>query len=106
MWRYRAVLPDVEPVTLGEEWTPMLKSKRFPGLYLKEEGANPTGSFKARGLPVAMARQHLLRRRQRLMTVDCKRFSDVFRPGGDLQYRRGVEAALDLTQSKSTATVV
>jgi threonine synthase len=64
MWRYRAVLPDVEPVTLGEGWTPMLRSKRHPGAFLKEEGANPTGSFKARGLALAvtMARQYGLKR--------------------------------------------
>ena len=29
MWRYRQVLPDVEPVTLGEGWTPMLASRRY-----------------------------------------------------------------------------
>ncbi|HUB30462.1 MAG TPA: threonine synthase [Terracidiphilus sp.] len=64
MWRYRAVLPDVKPVTLGEGWTPMLKSKRFAGAYLKEEGANPTGTFKARGLAMAvsMARHYELRK--------------------------------------------
>jgi threonine synthase len=54
MWRYRAVLPDVEPVTLGEGWTPMLRSKRYPNVHLKEEGANPTGAFKARGLALAV----------------------------------------------------
>src|SRR5215813_10666010 len=54
MWRYRAVLPDVVPVTLGEGWTPMLRSKRYPNAFLKEEGANPTGSFKARGLALAV----------------------------------------------------
>jgi threonine synthase len=60
MWRYSSVLPDVTPVTLGEGWTPMLHSKRYPGLYVKEEGANPTGSFKARGLGLAvtMARHY------------------------------------------------
>ena len=64
MWRYRAVLPDVEPVTLGEGWTPMLRSKRHPGAFLKEEGANPTGSFKARGLALAvtMARHYGLKK--------------------------------------------
>jgi len=55
MWRYRDVLPEVEPVTLGEGWTPMLQSKRYPGLLIKEEGANPTGSFKARGLGMAVS---------------------------------------------------
>jgi len=54
MWRYSAVLPDVTPVTLGEGWTPILHSKRYPGLYIKEEGANPTGTFKARGLGLAV----------------------------------------------------
>jgi len=54
MWRYANVLPDVTPVTLGEGWTPMLHSKRYPGLYIKEEGANPTGTFKARGLGLAV----------------------------------------------------
>src|SRR6202453_3239807 len=60
MWRYASVLPDVTPVTLGEGWTPMLHSKRYPGLYIKEEGANPTGTFKARGLGLAvtMARHY------------------------------------------------
>ena len=54
MWRYRSVLPDVVPVTLGEGWTPMLRSKRYPNVVVKEEGANPTGSFKARGLALAV----------------------------------------------------
>jgi threonine synthase len=54
MWRYSSVLPDVTPVTLGEGWTPMIHSKRYPGLYIKEEGANPTGTFKARGLGLAV----------------------------------------------------
>jgi threonine synthase len=63
MWRYKDVLPAVEPVTLGEGWTPMLRSKRYPGLCIKEEGANPTGSFKARGLglAVSMARHYRLK---------------------------------------------
>ena len=60
MWRYKDVLPDVVPVTLGEGWTPMVPSKRYPGLFIKEEGNNPTGSFKARGLAMAvtMARHY------------------------------------------------
>jgi len=64
LWRYRSVLPDVAPVTLGEGWTPMLHSRRYPNVYLKEEGANPTGSFKARGLAlgVTMAKHYNLRK--------------------------------------------
>jgi threonine synthase len=64
MWRYRSVLPEVDPVMLGEGWTPMLQSKRYRNVYLKEEGANPTGTFKARGLGLAvtMARHYGLRK--------------------------------------------
>jgi threonine synthase len=55
LWRYRQVLPEIEPVTLGEGWTPMLRSRRNPHIWLKEEGANPTGTFKARGLALAVS---------------------------------------------------
>jgi len=55
MWRYRQVLPSVDPVTLGEGWTPMLRSRRNANVWLKEEGANPTGTFKARGLALAVS---------------------------------------------------
>lgn len=63
MWRYADVLPDATPVTLGEGWTPMLQSRRYAGLLVKEEGANPTGTFKARGLGLAvtMAKHYGLR---------------------------------------------
>ena len=56
MWRYAAVLPDAEPVTLGEGFTPMLPSRqqRYPNLLIKDEGLNPTGSFKARGMSAAL----------------------------------------------------
>jgi threonine synthase len=64
MWRYHAVLPDIAPVTLGEGWTPVLRSRRYPEVLLKEEGANPTGTFKARGLAMAvsMARHYGLKK--------------------------------------------
>jgi threonine synthase len=60
MWRYAPVLPDVEPVTLGEGFTPLLRSRRELNVYIKDEGLNPTGSFKARGLcaAVTMARAY------------------------------------------------
>ena len=54
MWRYDAVLPEAKPVTLGEGFTPMLRSREFPNVFIKDEGLNPTGSFKARGLSVAV----------------------------------------------------
>jgi threonine synthase len=64
MWRYREVLPGDQPVTLGEGFTPLLPSREYPGVYIKDEGLNPTGSFKARGLcaAVTMARQYGLRK--------------------------------------------
>lgn len=65
MWRWRELLPvrdDSHIVTLGEGMTPLLHAKRlgsvggFHSLYIKEEGLNPTGSFKARGLAAAVSR--------------------------------------------------
>ena len=54
MWRYAEVLPDAPPVSLGEGFTPMLPSREFANVFIKEEGLNPTGSFKARGMSVAV----------------------------------------------------
>jgi threonine synthase len=60
MWRYGEVLPDADPVSLGEGFTPMLPSRVMPNVLIKDEGRNPTGSFKARGLSAAvtMARHY------------------------------------------------
>jgi threonine synthase len=54
MWRYDAVLPQAAPVSLGEGFTPMLSSREYPNVFIKDEGLNPTGSFKARGLSAAV----------------------------------------------------
>jgi len=54
MWRYREVLPDSVPVTLGEGMTPLIPSLHTPNTFIKDEGLNPTGSFKARGLSAAV----------------------------------------------------
>jgi len=64
MWRYAEVLPEAEPVSLGEGFTPMLPSREFASVYIKDEGLNPTGSFKARGLSAAvtMARYYGLKK--------------------------------------------
>ena len=65
LWRYHELLPVRDPryrLTLGEGWTPLIRALRlgaelrFPNIYVKEEGLNPTGSFKARGLCVAASR--------------------------------------------------
>jgi len=78
LWRYEEVLPGKaeEAVCLGEGGTPLLRLTRLgkqhgcSRLYLKEEGVNPTGSFKARGLAagVTMAR-HLGARKVALPTA-------------------------------------
>jgi len=61
MWRYAEVLPAAAPVSLGEGVTPLLPAERYgerlglERLYVKDEGLNPTGSFKARGLSAAVS---------------------------------------------------
>jgi threonine synthase len=69
MWRYAPMLPVADPVSivsLGEGMTPLLRLTRFncPNLWLKDEGLNPTASFKARGLScaVSMAKQFGIRK--------------------------------------------
>ncbi|HEY7098983.1 MAG TPA: threonine synthase [Terriglobales bacterium] len=54
IWRYSDVLPSADPVSLGEGFTPMLASREFPNVHVKDDGLNPTGSFKARGMSVAV----------------------------------------------------
>lgn len=65
MWRYRELLPiehDEHIVSLGEGMTPILPlhklgaSLGLPSLYVKDEAGNPTGSFKARGLSMAISK--------------------------------------------------
>jgi threonine synthase len=61
MWRYEEVMPATVPVTLGEGMTPLLHARRMgeelglERLYIKDEGQNPTTSFKARGLSAAVS---------------------------------------------------
>ena len=65
MWRYRELLPlrdDKFKLCLGEGFTPLFQANRLEReiahgpLYVKDEGLNPTGSFKARGLAAAVSR--------------------------------------------------
>ncbi len=65
MWRYREVMPVIDPsniVTLGEGFTPLHVAGRLgpylgmSSLLIKDEGVNPTGSFKARGLSAAVSK--------------------------------------------------
>jgi len=69
MWRYRELLPlrdDTFKLCLGEGFTPLFQAGRLEreighsGLFIKDEGLNPTGSFKARGLAAAVSRAYEL----------------------------------------------
>ncbi|MBI4875848.1 MAG: threonine synthase [Acidobacteria bacterium] len=64
MWRYAPVLPVAKPaamISLGEGMTPLVRVPRLgerlgaKDLWLKDDGVNPTGSFKARGLACALS---------------------------------------------------
>ena len=65
LWRYRELLPlfdDGNLITLGEGFTPLIKAEAlgrslgFHRLYIKDESLNPTASFKARGMSVAVSK--------------------------------------------------
>ncbi len=65
MWRYFEVMPVIDEanvVTLGEGYTPIFKTERLgkelqcSSLFIKDEGINPTASFKARGLGAAVSK--------------------------------------------------
>lgn len=65
LWRYREILPVEDPeniVSFGEGWTPLLRADRLAAqlpvkldLFIKDEGQNPTQSFKARGMTAAIS---------------------------------------------------
>ena len=65
MWRFSELMPVADPnnvITLGEGATPLLRASHLErqlgmsNLYIKEEGLNPTGSFKARGISAAVSK--------------------------------------------------
>ncbi len=69
MWRYAPVLPVSKPasmISLGEGWTPLIRARNYAAsisaenLWVKDEGINPTGSFKARGLACCISMCHEL----------------------------------------------
>jgi threonine synthase len=61
LWRYRELLPlptNAEPISFGEGGTPLLRARKFADgldLWIKDEAQNPTQSFKARGMSVAVS---------------------------------------------------
>jgi len=69
MWRYQPLLPVARPesmITLGEGNTPLIRSRHLgerlglKQLWIKDEGVNPTGSFKSRGMSAAISMAHQL----------------------------------------------
>jgi threonine synthase len=73
LWRYREVLPVEGPddrISLGEGFTPLLSAPQLgaavglPRLFVKDEAGNPTGSFKARGLALAVSMARTLGARE------------------------------------------
>ncbi len=73
LWRYAEVLPVQRAdaiFSLGEGWTPLVGAERLgraigcPNTYIKDESLNPTASFKARGLCVAVSRAYELGARE------------------------------------------
>ena len=69
MWRYAEMLPvrdNTKAIRLGEGFTPILRANRLgeslglKNLFIKDEGLNPTGSFKDRGLCMAVSKAHEL----------------------------------------------
>ncbi len=65
MWRFSELMPVISPdnvMTLGEGGTPLLETRNLADrlglkhLYVKEEGLNPTGTFKARGISAAVSK--------------------------------------------------
>ena len=89
LWRYAEVLPDDPPVTLGEGMTALIHAVRLgqsmgvPKLYVKDEGLNPTGSFKARGMTAAVSRAKQLgakRLRLQRLATPAARSRPMLRP--------------------------
>ena len=87
LWRYREVLPleSGDEVSLAEGFTPLLPVER--NIWVKDEARNPTGSFKARGMTVAISMARLLGARALPASASCELDQDecrrsCFFPGG------------------------
>lgn len=95
--RYADYLPEMEePVSLGEGGTPLIPSRSigpslgFQSLYLKFEGANPTGSFKDRGMTVAVSQA----RQQGARAVVCASTGNTAASAAAYAARAGLEAVV------------
>ena len=86
LWRYKEFLPvrdNNNIVSLGESFTPLLHAPNLPGnqVYIKDEGRLPTGSFKARGLcmAVSMAKELGISRQEAVSLIESyfKQYSGI-----------------------------
>lgn len=110
LWRYRALLPvrdQANVISLGEGFTPLLRADRLGAalglrnLYVKDESFNPTGSFKDRGLSVAVSRAGELGLRRFVIPT-------AGNAGGSLAAyaaRAGLEAHVFMPKDTPTANV-
>src|SRR5262245_32662331 len=108
LWRYREVLPlpgNVESVSLGEGGTPLLRAEKFGkdiDLWIKDESLNPTQSFKARGMSVAVSMA-------KYFGVTKLAVPSAGNAGGALAAyaaRAGVEAHIFMPRDTPTANIV
>src|SRR5256714_9258528 len=104
LWRYRERLP-VEPlVTLGEGWTPLIQAPALSertgcDVWLKVEGANPTGSFKDRGMTVAVSAAV----RDGAQAVLCASTGNAAASAAAYAARAGVRGAVIVPEGKIAA---
>lgn len=116
IWRYRDLLPiesdDVEPVSLGEGWTPLIHARNLGAelglrnLYLKNDTLNPTGSFKDRVVSVATT----WAQEQGFTTLSCASTGNLANAVAAYAARAGLRAVVivpaDIEPGKIVATSV
>ncbi len=114
MWRYRDLLPvgDGTPVDLGAGWTPLVRADRLAAelglgeLWLKDDTANPTGSFKDRVVSVALTKARELG----FKVVACASTGNLANSVAAHAARAGLASIVfipeDLEQAKVVATAV
>jgi threonine synthase len=110
LWRYREVLPVEDwnhVVSFGEGWTPLLNAQRLAkklpielDLYIKDEGQNPTQSFKARGMTAAIS----MAKELGVKKVAVPSAGNAAGAMAAYAARAGMEAFISLRQTSSNAS--
>ena len=108
MWRYEEVMPAAEPVTLGEGMTPLLRAHRLgerlalERLFIKDEGQNPTNSFKARGLSAAVT----MARRLGIETIALPTAGNAGGAAAAYAARAGIRCVIAMPRDTPSAIVL